>query len=104
MELELKFIDQRLDGLEAWVRKGQSDWIRLDFMLEYYLFANVDLTKRYREKLDDKHQAQQYYELLYDKFIKSTSYGEKFNFAEYINWQRNTGSDIEIARKMLQSD
>jgi len=104
MELELKFIDQRLDGLEAWVRKGQSDWIRLDFMLEYYLFANVDLTKRYREKLDDKNQAQQYYELLHDKFIKLTSYGEKFNFEEYINWQRTTGSDIEIARKMLQSD
>jgi len=97
----LKFIDQRLDGLEAWIRKGQSDWIRLDFMLEYYISANVDLTKKFNGRLNDKTQAEHYYQLLYDKFNKAILNGKEFDFVEYTNWQRTAGSDIETARKML---
>ena len=34
-DLELKYVDQRYDGLEAWIRFKKSDWIRLDAFLEY---------------------------------------------------------------------
>lgn len=102
-ELELKYVDQKYEGLEAWIRRGQSDWIRLDFILEYYLFNNVNLSKQYRSQLNDEKEAKQYYSLLYKKFTEETSNGKKFDFQKYLNWQRNTPSKINEALNLFHS-
>ena len=93
--IELKFLEQRWDGLEAWIRKNQCDiWVRLDFFLEYYISGNVNLSKKYKGQLKNKEVIKQYSELLYSKFLKETSGGSEFNPQEYINWQKNNKDDI----------
>lgn len=102
-KLEIKFIEQRFEGIEAWVRRGKSDWIRLDFMLEYYLFGNVNLSKEYKGQIREKEKAKQYYDLLYEKFIRVIKEGHKFDFQEYIDWQRYNRSDIDEVLKLLHN-
>lgn len=102
-DLELKYIDQRYEGLEAWIRFKNSEWIRLDFLLEYYLLKNVNLSKKYKGKLDDQLIAKCYYGLLYDKFSEKTSGGENFDFQKYIFWQRNNQVEVNNALKLLNS-
>ncbi|WP_320020396.1 hypothetical protein [Labilibaculum manganireducens] len=102
-KLEIKYIEQRHEGLEAWVRRAKSDWIRLDFMLEYYLFGNVNLSKEYKSQLIEKMKAKQYYELFYDKFIQAIKNGRKFDFQEYIDWQRCNRSEIDEVLKLLHN-
>lgn len=101
--LEIKYIDQKNEGLEAWVRKGQSDWIRLDFMLEYYLFKNVNLSKQYKGQLGDASIAKQYYNLLYSKFLDETSDGGTLDFKKYLSWQRESHAEIIDAVKQMNA-
>ncbi len=100
-KLELKYIDQKYDGLEAWIRYGDSEWIRLDFILEYYLFKNVDLTKEYKGQLNDKKKAKEYIRSFYLKFSRNTSRGSTFDFKKYINWIRFNQSEVSKIRKLL---
>lgn len=100
-ELNIKYVEQRFEGFEIWVQKGQSDWIRLDFLLEYYLFGNVNLSKKYKGLLSDEMKAKQYYNLLYEKFIQATSGGYDFDFQKYTYWLKNNQLDINKARDLL---
>lgn len=100
-DLELKYVDQRYDGLEAWVRFKESDWIRLDAFLEYYLSQNVDLTKEYKEKLGDKLIDKQYQNKLFDLFSDKTSDGKDFDFEKYLSWINNP-SKISDVLKLLK--
>jgi hypothetical protein len=102
-ELEIKFIDQRYDGLEGWIRKGQSNWIRLDFMLEYYISDNVDVTKQYKGQLRNENMVKEYCNLLYAKFLQLTLGGQNFDFEKYIDWQRNNSAKVDEALKLLNS-
>jgi hypothetical protein len=99
--LEWKLIDQRYDGWEAWVRQDQSDWIRLDFVLEYYLFGNVDVTKEFAGQLGDEKKVKKYCDLLCDKFTQAISDGYEFDFQKYSDWQQRKGN-IDEARRFLR--
>ena len=101
-DLELKYVDQRLDGLEAWIRFKESDWIRLDVFLEYYLSQKVNLTKEYKGQLKDESIAKHYYKLLFDLFSEKTSRGESFDFQKYLSWL-NDPSEIGNVPKLLNS-
>jgi hypothetical protein len=101
--LELKYVHQKDEGLEAWIRKAESDWIRLDFMLEFYMFGNVDLSSCYKLQLRDETIAKKYYDLLYRKFSDNTSEGTNFDFQKYLAWQRNDHSAISAAVKLMNS-
>jgi len=100
-KLELKYIDQRFDGLEAWIRYNDSEWIRLDFILEFYLFNNVNLTKHYKEQFNNEGIVREYCELLFTKFSENTSNGSKFDFIKYLDWKNNNQSHIIKARNLL---
>lgn len=102
--LEVKYIDQKNEGLEAWVRKGQSNWVRLDFILEYYLSGDVNLSKQFRGQLGEASIAKQYYNLLYAKFSKETSDGRNFDFEKYLSWQKSNPTEINNAIKLLNAE
>ncbi len=102
-KLEFKIVDQRNEGQEAWIRFENSDWIRLDFMLEFYLLKDVTLSKSYKGKFKDKAAVKRYGELFYDKFSKLTSGGEKFDFEKYLNWTLNNSTDLSKALKLMNS-
>ncbi|SHG62668.1 hypothetical protein SAMN04488109_1135 [Chryseolinea serpens] len=102
-DVELKYIDQKNEGLEAWIRKDKSDWIRLDFMLEYYLSRNVNLSKQYKGQLRDETIARQFYNLLYTKFSDDTSGGRNFDFQKYLSWQRSNYAEISNALKLMNT-
>jgi len=102
-DLEFKYVDQRYDGLEAWIRFQQSEWIRLDGLLEYYLLQNVNITKEYKGRLIDESVAKRYYNLLFDRFLEKTSGGKEFDFQKYLSWQKNNHADISDAIKLLNS-
>ncbi len=99
-DLELKYVDQRYDGLEAWIRFKESDWIRLDVFLEYYLSRKVSLTTEYKGQLKDESVAKRYYKLLFDLFSEKTSRGESFDFEKYHSWV-NDPSEISNVAKLL---
>lgn len=99
-DLELKYVDQRYDGIEAWIRFKESDWVRLDAFLEYYLLQNVNITKEYKEKLGDKIVAKQYQTRLFDLFSAETSNGIEFDFQKYHSWL-NDDSEISKVLKLL---
>ncbi|MCP4456675.1 MAG: hypothetical protein GY816_01405 [Cytophagales bacterium] len=101
-DLELKHVDQRYDGFEAWLRFKESDWIRLDAFLEYYLSQNVDHTKEYKEKLGDKSVDKQYQNKLFDMFSEKTSGGKEFDFEKYLSWVNNP-SEISEVLELLKS-
>ncbi len=92
--IELKYIDQKNEGIEAWIRKEKSGWVRLDFMLEYYVSGSVSLSKQYKGRLEDVSIAKEYYNLLYAKFLKETSDGQTFDFEKYHSWQ--TSDQVKI--------
>jgi len=98
--LELKYISQKNDGLEAWVRKGLSDWIRLDAFLEYYLSHSVNITKEYKERLRDESVAKQYHNRLFELFSEKTSTGKEFDFQKYISWL-NDRTEISKVLKLV---
>lgn len=100
-QLEIKYVRQKYDGLEAWVRKGKSQWVRLDFILEYYLSGNVNISKKF--KMKNEGESIHFFESLYTKFIQLTCNGENFDFQEYLDWQNSKFSNIEEALKMLNS-
>lgn len=99
-DLELKYVDQRYDGLEAWIRYRGGDWIRLDVFLEYYLSRKVSLTKEYKGLLKDESVAKHYYKLLFDLFSEKTSRGKNFDFQKYFSWINNP-SEISNVLKIL---
>lgn len=101
-DLKIKYIDQRYDGFEAWIRFKECDWIRLDAFLEYYLSQNVDLTKEYNEKLGDKSLEKQYQNKLFNLFSEKTSSGKDFDFEKYFSWVNNP-SEISKVLKLLNS-
>lgn len=97
-ELTLKYVDQRFDSLEAWVKKGESSWVRLDFMLEYYVSGNVSLSKQYKDQLGDEKTAKQYYDSMLKKL---TQHGHKFEIQKYLDWQRQNPAEINKAKNLL---
>jgi len=99
--LELKYVDQRYDGLEAWVRKGQSEWVRLDFILEYYISGDVKFSSEYRGMLNDEIKAKGYYNSMFTMLTQRISDGYNFEIQEFLNWQRNNPSKINKIRKLL---
>lgn len=101
-DLELKYVDQRYDGIEAWIRYKESDWIRLDVFLEYYLSRKVSLTKEYKEKRGDKSVDKQYQNKLFNLFSEKTSGGKVFDFEKYLSWVNNQ-SEIGEVLKLLKS-
>ena len=100
--MELKYVVQKHDGLEAWIKKGDN-WIRLDFLLEYYLFQNVNLTKSFKGTLNDDNMVKLYSESLFAKFLEATSNGTVFDFEKYSDWINNNQSDIDDALKLLNN-
>jgi hypothetical protein len=99
-QIEIKYVDQRLDGIEGWIKKGNSDWIRLDFMLEYFLSSNVGVTKKYKGQLKNRNKAERYNEELLSKFKRQTNNGKSFDYEKYKKWLSNR-SEIEKARRLL---
>lgn len=99
-EIEVKFVDQKFDGTEGWIRRKDSDWIRLDFMLEYFLSSDVGITKKYKGQLNNRIKANSYNEELLSKFNRQTNNGNSFDFQKYKKWLSNR-SEIEKARKLL---
>lgn len=100
MNIEIKFVDQRYDGVEGWIRTKDSDWVRLDFLLEYFLSSNISITKKYSGQLNSRNISKQYCEELLSDFKLKTSDGKKFDFPKYKKWLSNE-FEIEKARKML---
>jgi hypothetical protein len=100
-KLELKYIDQGHDGVEGWIRHDNGVWIRLDFILEYFLFHNVDVTRQYKNQLIDKNMVVKYCESMFKMFSEETSNGSKFDFNEYLEWKNNNQSEIRKAYRML---
>ncbi len=98
--IELKYVDQRHDGIEGWIRKGDGEWIRLDFMLEYFISNNVEITKRFKGRINDPNLAKRFYSELLDKFKKETNQGMDFNLDRYNSWLKQ-GDEIEKVRKSL---
>lgn len=99
--IELKYVEQRHEGIEAWIRSNQDAWVRLDFLLEYFLFGNVDLCKEYKGILHDNNLAKQYYEALYSKVLSEKLKGVEFNSQIYLEWQKDNQSDVSKARNLL---
>ena len=95
-KVEIKYTEQRWEGFEAWIGSDHTYWVRLDFLLESFISKNVDLSKKFKGQLNDFNIAKKYYESLFDKFMKTTSNGEEFNYDNYLNWQKN--NKIEVAR------
>lgn len=101
-EIEIKYVEQRHEGLEAWIRSNRGgSWVRLDFLLEYFLFGNVDLSKKYKEMLHDKNLIKRYYEALYSKVLSEELRRGEFNSDIYLEWQKNNQSDVSKARNLL---
>ena len=101
--MELKYVKQRHEGIEAWIRYNDSEWIRLDFILEYYLFKNVDLSKKYKGRLNEELVVKQYSELFYAKFAEKTSNGSEFDFIGYVAWKKSNQFEINKARNLLSA-
>lgn len=99
-EIEVKFVDQKFDGTEGWIRKQNTDWIRLDFMLEYFLSSNVGVTKKYKGQLNNRSKANSYNKELLSKFKRQTNNGKSFDFQKYKEWLNNR-TEIDKARRML---
>lgn len=99
-QIEIKYVDQRHDGIEGWIKKGNGDWIRLDFMLEYFVSNNIEVTRKYKGRINDPVVAKSFYKELLNKFKKETDRGNNFDSNKYKNWLRNS-SEIEKVRKLL---
>src|SRR5690606_5351077 len=96
-EIELKFIDQRLDGWEAWIGSDNMFWIRLDFLLEYYISKNVNLSRKMKNETFTKPTVKQYGVKMFNKFMKVTSNGEKFSYEGYSEWLKTDNPEIQKA-------
>jgi len=104
VELKFKYIDQKSDGLEGWVQAANSPWIRLDFILEFYLFGNMDLSNDYKRRSFRNHQtAKEYADGMYEKVKELMKSGKKVNFESYIEWQQKSFDTIrELSNSLNQ--
>ncbi|MCL6296361.1 hypothetical protein [Jejuia spongiicola] len=96
-KFKLKYIEQLGEVTEAWIGSDGNYWVRLDFLLEYFVSNNVILSQKYKGKLDDFCLAKEYYESLFYKFMANTSKGDKFNFDEYLDWQITSKDEVVSA-------
>jgi hypothetical protein len=102
-DLELKYVDQRYDSIEAWIRFKESDWIRLDAFLEYYLVHNLNITKEYKDRLGDESVVKQYHNRLFELFSEKTSNGKGFDFQKYLSWL-NDHTEISKVLKLMHEE
>ena len=102
-KIEIKFIDQRLDGWEAWIGSDNKFWIRLDFLLEYYISKNVILSKKMKEHTSTQLPVKQYGEQMFNKFMDITSNGEKFSYDNYSKWLKMDNPEIQKALVLINS-
>jgi len=98
--IEVLIKSQKFDGWEAWLKMSNNEWVRIDFMLEYYISGSVSITKKYSGSLNDEFYAKEYYGAFLDNYIDVLSNPNRFNNEEYQKWLKNT-SEIRQAKKLL---
>ncbi len=98
----IQIINQKFDGVEVWIgTKESNQWSRIDFMLEYYLSSNIDLTKKFQLDLDNKNISDYYIKFI-EKYYKEMSDFKKFKNEEYVIWIKENSGIIEKLRIALQ--
>lgn len=102
-KLGLKFTNQRLDGWEAWIGSDDEYWVRLDFLLEYYISKTVDLSKIIKGKSHDKDLMKKYGDDMFRKFMSYTSNGQTFNYKNYNDFLSIENPSIQKALAMLNN-
>lgn len=100
-KVKIKFIEQRWEGFEAWIGNDNSYWVRLDFLLEYFISSNVNLSQKFKGQLDDSEIVKKYYKSLFNKFMMHTSNGKEFNYDDYMEWQKNNKIEVERTIKSI---
>jgi len=98
--IEVLIKSQKFDGWEGWLKMSNNEWVRIDFMLEYYISGSVSITKKYSGSLNDEFYAKEYYGAFLDNYIDVLSNPNRFNNEEYQKWLKNT-SEIRQAKKLL---
>ena len=101
--IEVIIKNQRFDGYEAWIRKGESEWVRIDFMLEYYISRSLSVTNKYKGSFRDESYAKLYVSAFLDRYIDTLSNTSKFKINEYQDWIRGNSKEIEEAKNLLRS-
>lgn len=97
-KIELKFVEERWEGIEGWIGNDNNYWVRLDFLLEYYLSKNLKLSHKYKNK---EISQKKYFELLFEKFKKNNSKTIKFNIEDYKKWSNMENPEIKKVIEMI---
>ena len=94
-------LDQGVDGNEVWIKKDDGDWVRLDFILEYFLTGSVALTKKFQSKLKSEENNGLYYAEFINQHYKELFEDGKSSILEYPAWLRNNSGKIRMIRDLL---
>lgn len=103
--IRIKYVDKKADGLEGWIQVENAEWIRLDFVLEFYLFGQMELSNSYRKSNFRNHQvAKEYADGLYQNIRALLASGKEVDFKAYLEWQQNNFSKIQELSNSLNPD
>ena len=94
-------LDQGVDGNEVWIKKDDGDWVRLDFILEYFLTGSVDLKRKSQSKLKSEENNGLYYAEFINQHYKELFENGKPSILEYPAWLRNNSGKIRMIRDLL---
>tara|TARA_R110002126_G_scaffold97803_1_gene227569 strand:- start:31377 stop:31685 length:309 start_codon:yes stop_codon:yes gene_type:complete len=97
-KIELKFIEQRWEGIEGWIGNNDDFWVRLDFFLEYFVSKNLKLSYKYKNKEINQ---KKYCELLFEKIKENTSKTTKFNYKNYKKWLSMENPEINKVIELM---
>jgi hypothetical protein len=102
-DLKLKKIDHRWEPSEYWLGNDELFWVRIDFLLEYYISKNLEISKEYKKKLKEENSLKEYAEILFAKFMKVTLNGNQFNYDDYVQWLKTSNPEIKEVLTLFNS-
>lgn len=95
---ELTLVDQGIDGVEVLLVTGE-EFIRLDYLLEFYLTNKLDLVNKYLRDQKEPVKFYQHFVASHNHELKSISQNAK----GYLLWEKNlTKTDFEDIRSYLR--
>ena len=77
------------------MKKGNSDWIRMDFMLEYYLSKSMAMTKSFSNKMSSDVGVRSYATEFLRRYGPVMANESRFQFADYNYWLNSKKSAEE---------
>ena len=102
-DFRVVFEEQRWSRIEGWIIKDNKQRIRLDFLLEYYISNNVELSKKIKGKIKNNSIMKEYSIKLFEKFMKFTDNGLNFNFEDYIKWQKTDNLETQKILNLINN-